>query len=137
MKKSLKSILAASDVVLYLTKKRYTNWSTALKLTKAYKDMNSNKEFYMEQVKILLDEYANKKENGSFDIDEQGNFTFKDIEIAHKFQTELNNLQSTEVEVFDPITIDISQIQDQLSLTPEEISKLDGFIIFTEEKANA
>lgn len=137
MKKSLKSILAASDVVLYLTKKRYTNWSTALKLTKAHKDMNSNKEFYMEQVKILLDEYANKKDNGSFDIDEQGNFTFKDIETAHKFQTELNNLQSTEVEVFDPITIDISQIQDQLSLTPEEISKLDGFIIFTEEKANA
>ena len=137
MKKSLKDILAASDVVLYLTKKRYTNWSTALKLTKAYKDMNSNKEFYMEQVKILLDEYANKKDNGSFDIDEQGNCKFKDIETAHKFQKEVNNLQSTEVEVFDPITIDISQIQDQLSLTPEEISKLDGFIIFTEEKANA
>ena len=64
MKKKLKDILAASDVVLYLTKKRYTNWSTALKLTKAHKDMNSNKEFYMEQVKILLDEYANKKDNG-------------------------------------------------------------------------
>ena len=137
MKRSLKDILAASDVVLSLTKKRYTNWGIALKLTKALKDMNSNKEFYMEQVKILLDEYANKKEDGSFNIDDQGNFTFKDIETATKFQKELNNLQSTEVEVFDPITIDISQIQDTLSLTPEEISKLDGFIIFTEGKADA
>ena len=97
----------------------------------------SFEELSNEEIALRGIEYANKKDNGSFDIDEQGNFTFKDIETAHKFQTELNNLQSTEVEVFDPITIDISQIQDQLSLTPEEISKLDGFIIFTEEKANA
>lgn len=135
MKIELIKIVNVYNVFVSLTKKRYSNWSTALKLANASKELGSNRDFYLEKERDLLKSYVLKDKEGKLQFTELGQPKFENVEKAQEFNEELISLQKTKVDIFDPITISVNDFKSgEESLTPEEIILLSDFITFTCEE---
>ena len=135
MKIELIKIVNVYNVFVSLTKKRYSNWSTALKLANASKELESNRNFYLEKERDLLKSYVLKDKEGKLQFTELGQPKFESVEKAQEFNEELISLQKTKIDVFDPITISVNDFKSgEESLTPEEIMLLSDFITFTCEE---
>ena len=135
MKIELIKIVNVYNVFVKKKKKRYSNWSAALKLANASKELGSNRDFYLEKERDLLKSYVLKDKEGKLQFTELGQPKFENVEKAQEFNEELISLQKTKVDIFDPITISVNDFKSgEESLTPEEIMLLSDFITFTCEE---
>lgn len=132
MKTDLLHIVNVEQKFNELSKKRYHNWGVSLKLSKALREIRENKEIYIEKERELINQYVLKDENGQFKI-VNNQPQFESVEKAEEFQKELNNLQHTEIDIFDPIHISINDFKfSEDALTPSDILALEPFVVFDE-----
>lgn len=132
MKKKLIEILNVSKVLKDLTTKRFNNFSVSYKIAKAAKLVDEQNAFYVEEERKIVEHYAVKdKETGQVKIIDGNRISFANQDDAMNFNKEINDLQQTEVEVFDPIDIHISDFRSgDMDLTPSDILALEGFVNF-------
>ena len=132
MKKKLIEILNVSKVLKDLTTKRFNNFSVSYKIAKAAKLVDEQNAFYVEEERKIVEHYAVKdKETGQVKIIDGNRISFANQDDAMNFNKEINELQQTEVEIFDPIDIHISDFRSgDMDLTPSDILALEGFVNF-------
>ena len=132
MKKKLIEILNVSKVLKNLTTKRFNNFSVSYKIAKAAKLVDEQNAFYVEEERKIVEQYAVKdKETGQVKIIDGNRISFANQDDAMNFNKEINELQQTEVEIFDPIDIHMSDFRsDDIDLTPSDILALEGFVNF-------
>ena len=132
MKKKLIEILNASKVLKNLTTKRFNNFSVSYKIAKAAKLVDEQNAFYVEEEGKIIEHYAVKdEETGLVKIIDGNRISFANQDDAMNFNKEINELQQTEVEIFDPIDIHISDFRSgDMDLTPSDILALEGFVNF-------
>lgn len=132
MKKSFAEIIAVASVFQLLTTKHYNNFSLSYKIAKASRELEEKRSFYSNEERKIVETYAIKDDKGNVKIVDGNRVTFKTQEDANKFNEEVIKLQKTEVDVFDPIVISVSDIkkEDVVDLTPANILALEGFVIF-------
>lgn len=135
MKKNLMEILNVSKVFKNLTTKRFNNFSVSYKIAKAAKSLDEQSKFYAEEERKIVDQYAVKDEKtGQIKIIDGNRISFKDQEDAINFNKEITKLQQTEVDIFDPIDIHMSDFRTgDMDLTPSDILALEGFVNFIDE----
>lgn len=136
MKKSLAEILKVSPIFKSLTTKHFNNFSLSYKIAKASKQLNEHSNFYAEEERKIVEQYAVKDEKtGQVKIIDGNRITFKDQENAMKFNKEIQDLQKTEVDIFEPIDIHINDFKPgDMDLTPSDILNLEGFVNFIDEE---
>lgn len=138
MTKKLGEILVVAPVFGTLANKHYNNFGLSYKIAKANKLLNEQREFYTSEERKIVETYAVKDENGQVKIVNGNQISFKDKDDAIKFNTEINKLQQTEVEIFEPIEIKFNDFRDgEMDLTPSDILALEGFVIFNDEEENS
>ena len=132
MKKKLIEILNVSKVLKNLTTKRFNNFSVSYKIAKAAKVVDEQNAFYVEEEGKIIEHYAVKdEETGLVKIIDGNRISFANQDDAMNFNKEINELQQTEVEIFDPIDIHISDFRSgDMDLTPSDILALEGFVNF-------
>ena len=132
MKKKLIEILNVSKVLKDLTTKRFNNFSVSYKIAKAAKLVDEQNSFYIEEERKIVEQYAVKdEETGQVKIIDGNRISFANQDDAMNFNKEINELQQTEVEIFDPIDIHISDFRSgDMDLTPSDILALEGFVNF-------
>lgn len=132
MKKKLIEILNVSKVLKDLTTKRFNNFSVSYKIAKAAKLVDEQNAFYIEEERKIVEQYAVKdEETGQVKIIDGNRISFANQDDAMNFNKEINELQQTEVEIFDPIDIHISDFRSgDMDLTPSDILALEGFVNF-------
>ena len=132
MKKKLIEILNVSKVLKNLTTKRFNNFSVSYKIAKAAKLVDEQNAFYVEEEGKIIEHYAVKdEETGLVKIIDGNRISFANQDDAMNFNKEINELQQTEVEIFDPIDIHMSDFRsDDIDLTPSDILALEGFVNF-------
>lgn len=132
MKKKLIEILNVSKVLKNLTTKRFNNFSVSYKIAKAAKLVDEQNAFYVEEERKIVEQYAVKdEETGQVKIIDGNRISFANQDDAMNFNKEINELQQTEVEIFDPIDIHISDFRSgDMDLTPSDILALEGFVNF-------
>ena len=132
MKKKLIEILNVSKVLKNLTTKRFNNFSVSYKIAKAAKLVDEQNSFYVEEEGKIIEHYAVKdEETGLVKIIDGNRISFANQDDAMNFNKEINELQQTEVEIFDPIDIHISDFRSgDMDLTPSDILALEGFVNF-------
>ena len=132
MKKKLIEILNVSKVLKNLTTKRFNNFSVSYKIAKAAKLVDEQNAFYIEEERKIVEQYAVKdEETGQVKIIDGNRISFANQDDAMNFNKEINELQQTEVEIFDPIDIHMSDFRsDDIDLTPSDILALEGFVNF-------
>lgn len=139
MKKSFAEIIAVANVFQLLTTKHYNNFSLSYNIAKASREVEEKRIFYSNEERKIVETYAIKDDKGNVKIVDGNRVTFKTQEDATKFNDEIVKLQKTEVDVFDPIVISISDIkkEDVVDLTPANILALEGFVIFKDYQPNS
>ena len=135
MKKSLAEILKVSKVFKNLTTKRFNNFSVSYKIAQASKSLDEQSKFYAEEERKIVEQYAVKDEKtGQVKIIDGNRISFKDQDDAMNFNKEIIKLQQTEVDIFDPIDIHLSDFRSgDMDLTPSDILDLEGFVNFIDE----
>lgn len=132
MKTTLIKLALANSPLETLASKHYKNFAVALKLAELKKIVSEKTDFYINQEKGLILQYAGKDKNGNPKVNAQGQISFDNTEDAQKFATEITNLKNTEVEIDGQITIhipdDVKEGQEMLS--PNEIIQLNDLIHF-------
>lgn len=136
MKKSLAEILKVSKVFKNLTTKRFNNFSVSYKIAQASKSLDEQSKFYAEEERKIVEQYAVKDEKtGQVKIIDGNRISFKNQEDAMNFNKEIIKLQQTEVDIFDPIDIYMSDFRSgDMDLTPSDILDLEGFVNFIDNK---
>lgn len=134
-KQQLLRILNVLAPMHELAGKRFTNWGVSIKVTKALKELESQKDIYVEKELSIVNHYGLKDEQGKVMYDANGQPKFTDVQIFNEFQKELLELQHTEVEIFDPIMLSVNDFKpDETPLTPNQIISLEGFVDFDIEE---
>ena len=135
MKKSLAEILKVSKVFKSLTTKCFNNFSVSYKIAQASKSLDEQSKFYAEEERKIVEQYAVKDEKtGQVKIIDGNRISFKDQDDAMNFNKEIIKLQQTEVDIFDPIDIHLSDFRSgDMDLTPSDILDLEGFVNFIDE----
>lgn len=139
MKKSLIEILKVSKVFKNLTTKRFNNFSVSYKIAQAAKSLDEQSKFYTEEESKIVEQYAVKDEKtGQVKIIDGNRISFKDQDDAMNFNKEIIKLQQTEVDIFEPIDIHMSDFRSgDMDLTPSDILDLDGFVNFIDEEESS
>lgn len=102
------------------------NIKLAYKLNKLYTKISNEAEFYEESLNKILDEYAEKDEEGNFvqNSSNTGILIKKEyIETCHR---KIRELQEIEVDITD-ISFTLDEFED-LKITPAELSCLESLI---------
>lgn len=135
MKKSLAEIINVYGVFSTLTTKHFNNFSVSFKIAKAAKELDSHREFYMTEEKKLVEMYAVKDKDGKIKIIDGNRIEFKTPKDGKKFNEEVIKLQQTEVDIFEPFEIRLSDFKPgEMNITPREIIALESFVIFKDEE---
>lgn len=133
MKKSFAEILKVSPIFRMLSNKHYNNFSLSYKIAKASKMLEEQVTFYSEEERKIVETYALKDDDGNVKIVDGNRINFKDKDDAIKFNNEINKLQHTEIEVFDPIVIHLNDFRNgDFDLTPNDILALEPFVEFSD-----
>lgn len=134
MKKNLAQIINVYGVFATLTTKHFNNFSVSYKIAKAAKELESHRDFYMAEEKKLVETHAVKEKDGRIKIIDGNRIEFKTPEDGIKFNEEVIKLQKTEVDVFEPFEIRVSDFKEgEMNITPREIIALEDFVIFKDE----
>lgn len=135
MKKTLAQIMAVSPIFDKLAEKHYTNFSLSFKIAKAAKELESHKDFYIKEERKIIETYAEKDDNGQVKIVEGNRISFKDQKAAMGFNKEINDLANTEVDIFEPLELHLSDFgPGDMTFTPKDIIALEDFVKFIDEE---
>lgn len=139
MKKKLGEVLAVYAIFETLTHKHYTNFGLSFKIAKAAKELASHRDFYVGEERKIIETYAEKDKDGQVKIIDGNRIGFKDQKDAMSFNKEINELANTEVDIFEPFELKLSDFRNgDMDLTPSDILALEGFVTFVDdEKAEA
>lgn len=127
----LSDALNAYQSFKQLAELRYNNFETAYKIANAFKDLRDKVEFYSSQEQKLMEAYAKKDSDGKVIIRDGNVIDFETPELSMKYRRDVYNLQNTEVEIFDTIIVNISDVEDNLNcFTPIQLISLEKLIKF-------
>lgn len=101
---------------------------TAYKLSRLFRMLNTEIEFYTDKLSTLVDQYAQKDENGNRVSTEDGTGIKIQPDKMTEFQKELNELLELQVD-----TGDISFTLDELSSVKLTLEEFDNFVPFIKE----
>lgn len=133
MKKKLIEVVQVSELFQLLSRTHFNNFTTSYAIAKAVKEINGHKEFYISEEKKIVEAYASKDKDGQVIVMDGNRIKFDNMENAQKFNSEISNLQKTEIDIFEPIELKLSDFKDgDMNLTPNDIMALDGFIVFND-----
>ena len=102
------------------------NIKTSYKVLKLSKSMENEIKFYGEEFGKILEKYAVKKEDGSFEFTDNGQAVKIKEGMDQQAQQEIFELENLEVEIPD-IRFDIDELEG-LELTPRELIAIEDFI---------
>lgn len=119
----LKEALAMQETVANLVTQKLP-FSLAYKLSKLAQKLDEQSKFYTENLRNLLEEYAEKDENGEIVVDKENNdsITIK-ADLLEDFQNKVIELQSVEVGEGMP-TLTLADLEDRIELTTQEVLSL-------------
>lgn len=98
---------------------------TAYRISKLQEAMKKEIEFYQEQYKKIVEEYAEKDEQGNYKVLNENNIKIQPDKIDEAASA-INELQQLEAELPD-ISFSLADF-DNIEITPEEMSGLVDFI---------
>lgn len=98
---------------------------TAYRISKLQEAMKKEIEFYQEQYKKIVEEYAEKDEQGNYKVLNENNIKIQPDKIDEAASA-INELQQLEAELPD-ISFSLADF-DSIEITPEEMSGLVDFI---------
>lgn len=120
----VKDIVNSVEIFSALSQKKL-NMRMAYQLAKIIKEVQKEFELFQETRMKLINEYAERDEDGRLKIDENNNFTIPREKIQD-FQKELNELLETQVEL-QINKINLDELED-VEFTPMELIKIEKFI---------
>lgn len=88
----------------------------AYQVTKFLMKSQAEEEFYYSRLRVLFDEYAEKNEDGSFVMTDEGQGVKIKLDLLEKFQVAYEELENTEVEA--------PNIKFALSVITKEITSI-------------
>lgn len=128
MKTTLVNAANASNILNAVADKKIPV-KVSYKIIKLSKGLETEKEFYKNELTKLAKEYAKQSEDGSFVIDEKTkSLTFDDVEKENAFWAKAGDLDTTEITVPD-IKFTVEELEF-LNITPRELA---SFMDFVEE----
>lgn len=126
----LKEILSMQPTISNLLTQKLP-FSLAYKFSKLATKIDENVEFYSKQLRNLINEYAEKDEEGNikYDNDNADSITVR-AACIEEFQAKVNELQNIEVSTDFP-SFTFSDFEDKIELSTQEVLTL--MPIITEE----
>lgn len=107
------------------------NAKLAYKLTKVFDEIDKLSQFHIDQLKKILDDYAQKDENGSYKRSEDESYILIQEEHKEICEKEINELNALEVDYEGPLlTLEELEVFD---FTTEEFLAIVPFIQEPEE----
>lgn len=98
-------ILQGREALVRLTNVHFTNYKVLRDLVRLKKRTDEELEFYTEQERKAVDEYAEKTKSGQPVFLDNGRLKLKDVDAKVAFDNEIGKLNNTEVEDLLPVTI--------------------------------
>lgn len=120
----VKDIVNSAEIFSTLSQKKL-NMRMAYQLAKIIKEVQKEFELFQETRMKLINEYAERDEDGQLKVDENNNFTIPKEKIQD-FQKELNELLETQVEL-QINKINLDELEN-VEFTPMELIKIEKFI---------
>lgn len=127
----LKHIIEAKDSIVRLTEKRFSDYKKLREIVKLRKTVEAEFDFYAEQEKKAVDDYAEKKQDGTPVFLDDGRIKLKDVQAKETFDAEIKKLLDTEVSDLPDISIKESDFHSVEDLpTPSDMLILENIITF-------
>lgn len=124
-------LLNARSALKCLTEKNFTNYKVLRDLAKIRKAVDAEVEFYTEQERKAVLQYADKDEKGQPVILDNGRIKLKDIESKQAFDEELSKLRTLEVDGITKVVVEESDFRSSNDYpTPDEMIALECVIDF-------
>lgn len=120
----VKDIVNSAEIFSALSQKKL-NMRMAYQLAKIIKEVQKEFELFQETRMKLINEYAERDEDGQLRVDENNNFTIPKEKIQD-FQKELNELLEMQVEL-QINKINLDELED-VEFTPMELIKIEKFV---------
>jgi len=99
----------------------------AYKINKIKKAVEKESEFYQEKFQEIVDQYAQKDENGEVVLSEDKSQIMIKEGLVEECNNALNDLQELEVEI-DNCGLTLDDLGDDVECTPEELEALMPFM---------
>lgn len=100
---------------------------SAYKLNKIKKNVEKEMEFYADKFQEILDKYAKKNEDGSYEMSEDRTQILIQDGMVDECNAELDALQALEVDI-DNYGLSIDDFGDNVNCTPEELEAIMPFL---------
>lgn len=127
----LKTIIATKPALERLTEKRFSDYKKLREIVKLRKSVEAEFDFYVEQEKKAVENYAEKKKDGTPVFLEDGRIKLKDPKSKEAFEAEIIRLQETEIDDVTPITLSESDFLNANELpTASDMLALEGVVEF-------
>lgn len=124
-------LLNARSALKSLTEKNFANYKILRDLTRLRKSVDAEVEFYTEQERKAVLQYADKDEKGQPVILDNGRIKLKDIESKQAFDEELSKLRTLEVDGITKVVVEESDFRSSNDYpTPDEMIALECVIDF-------
>lgn len=124
-------LLNARSALKSLTEKNFANYKILRDLTRLRKSVDAEVEFYTEQERKAVLQYADKDEKGQPIILDNGRIKLKDIESKQAFDEELSKLRTLEVDGITKVVVEESDFRSSNDYpTPDEMIALECVIDF-------
>lgn len=126
-------VFKAREPLLRLTEKRFNNYKVLRQLVKARKAVESEVEFYAQEERKAVMQYAEKDEKGNPVILTDGRLKLVDAEAKAAFDETIAKLNDTEVDGIECIVIRENDFASSADYpTPNDMALLDCIIAFEE-----
>ena len=126
-------VFKAREPLLRLTEKRFNNYKVLRQLVKARKAVESEVEFYAQEERKAVMQYAEKDEKGNPVILTDGRLKLVAAEAKVAFDETIAMLNDTEVDGIDRIVIRENDFASSADYpTPNDMALLDCIIAFEE-----
>lgn len=125
---TLNSVVKAYLAVDELSQSEHS-YRLSLALVKLKNMLKTDVEFYMQQEKKLIQQYALTDDNGNIKLTDNNRFVFRDAASAPEYARAKHDLDNTQTSIDNlPISAPAPE-----RIKPALITALDGFISFEEE----
>jgi hypothetical protein len=129
--KQVTKIYQALEAVLNY---KFDSFSTTYAITKLYKRLRIEYEFYMQEQQKILADYALVDENSCFIPNERGGYSFATPEADYECGKKIQELQEFEVKDIEIKPIEITENDvTKNEMTPQTLINLDGVVFVREE----
>jgi len=124
-------LLNAQVALKNLTEKNFTNYKVLRELAKLRKAVNVEVEFYTEQERKAVLQYADKDEKGQPIFIDNGRLKLRDIESKSAFDEELSKLRNLEIDSIEKVEVKESDFRSTADFpTSDEMLTLECIVNF-------